>query len=171
MKVALFAVGLLITCFAGAQQPEEMPSAQSEAKNNQQQPAGVSEASQPAGNKLQVTAPVDTFKRDPFRLPLYLIEKLTYKAPPPVVEQVVTSQVIDDQIDPLQRWPSVNYVLVGIIWDVKKPKALLKDPQSRVHIVKINDRVGSKAGVVSSIKEGTMIVSENGVPLVLKLKK
>ncbi len=109
------------------------------------------------------------FKRDPFRLPKYLIEKITYKAPPAV--DPAAPDIIDDRVDPIRRWGTKEYVLVGIIWEVKSPKALLKDFQNRVHVVKLRDKLGNKDGVITSITEGTVVVTEKKVPVVLRLKK
>ncbi len=109
----------------------------------------------------------NTFKRDPFRLPKYLIDKITYKPPPPIIE----NQVIDDRVEPIMRWPAKEYLLVGIIWEVQSPKALIKDLQGRVHVVKLRDRLGNKDGIVTAIKEGAITVTEKKFPLVLRLKK
>ena len=111
---------------------------------------------------------LNSFKRDPFRLPKYLIDKLTYK-PSPIA--VVDQQAIDDRVEPVKRWPAKEYLLVGIIWEVKNPKALIKDLQGRVHVVKLRDRLGNKEGIVTAIKEGAITVTEKKVPLVLRLKK
>ena len=80
-------------------------------------------------------------------------------------------QAIDDSIEPIKRWPAKEYLLVGIIWDVKNPKALIKDLQGRVHVIKQRDRLGNKEGIVTLIKEGAITVTEKKVPLVLRLKK
>lgn len=111
----------------------------------------------------------DSIRRDPFRLPQYLINKLTFRPPAPIA--AIDQQAIDDRVEPIRRWNTKEYTLVGIIWEVKNPKALLRDVQSRVHVIRINDKVGNQEGVVTSIREGAITVSEKDDPVVLRLKK
>ncbi len=111
----------------------------------------------------------DSARRDPFRLPQYLINKLTPRAPSPLA--TLEPQTIDDRVEPIRRWGTTEYTLVGIIWEVKNPKALLRDIQSRVHVIRINDKVGNQNGAVTSIREGAITVTEKDAPIVLRLKK
>lgn len=181
-RLVLFIFLLGYTFSASAQNPNLSPSPEAV-----QKPVFNSQPTQPAPpditNSPKITnslAPISapslkaelkntgSFKRDPFRLPKYLIDKLTYK-PAPVV--VVDDQAIDDRAEPIKRWPAREYLLVGIIWEVKNPKGLVKDLQGRVHVVKLRDRLGNKEGIVTSIKEGAITVTEKKVPFVLRLKK
>lgn len=111
----------------------------------------------------------DSARRDPFRLPQYLINKITAKSLSPLAQ--LEPQTIDDRIEPIRRWDTREYTLVGIIWEVKNPKALLRDIQSRVHVIRINDKVGNQNGAVTSIREGAITVTELDAPVVLRLKK
>lgn len=111
----------------------------------------------------------DSSRRDPFRLPQYLINKLTYKVPMALAPS--DPQAIDDRIEPIRRWNTSDYTLVGIIWEVKNPKALVRDIQNRVHVIRINDKVGNLNGAVTSIREGAVTVTEKDSPIVLRLKK
>lgn len=104
-------------------------------------------------------------RRDPFTLPLYLINKLKAKDIGPPVSRV------DDSVEPIRRWPLVSYTLVGIIWDVKNAKALIRDQANHVHILKVRDRIGYDKGVITDIREGSVTVLENEIPQVLKLRK
>lgn len=106
------------------------------------------------------------FKRDPFRLPEYLIRKIMAVAAP-----IVDPDRIDDTVEPIVRWPIVNYTLIGIIWDVKSPKALVADLQRKVHLIRLNDKIGNQGGYVTSIREGSIVVLIGKIPEVLKLKK
>jgi Tfp pilus assembly protein PilP len=106
-------------------------------------------------------------RRDPFTLPLYLINKMRALNTP----IASPSSRIDDSVDPIRRWPLVSYTLVGIIWGVKNSKALIKDQQQKVHIAKVKDRIGYDNGVITDIREGSVTVLENNVPVVLRLKK
>ncbi|MBC7466882.1 MAG: pilus assembly protein PilP [Bdellovibrio sp.] len=104
-------------------------------------------------------------RRDPFTLPLYIINKLKAKDIGPPVSRV------DDSVEPIRRWPLVSYTLVGIIWDVKNAKALIRDQANHVHILKVRDRIGYDKGVITDIREGSVTVLENEIPQVLKLRK
>lgn len=103
-------------------------------------------------------------RRDPFTLPLYIINKLQVQNVPPPSR-------IDAAVDAIRRWPLVSYTLVGIIWDVKMSKALIRDQEGKMHILKIKDRIGYDNGVITDIREGSVTVLENQIPQVLKLKK
>lgn len=158
---------LSFTFSALAQNPAQNPT-----QNPPQVPAGQPTTppavTQPILSPAAEQKNTGSFKRDPFRLPKYLIDKLTYK-PPPVV--IVDDQAIDDRAEPIRRWPAKEYLLVGIIWEVKNPKGLVKDLQGRVHVVKLRDRLGNKEGIITAIKEGAITITEKKVPFVLRLKK
>ncbi len=106
-------------------------------------------------------------QRDPFRLPQYLILKIKEK----VLVTKVEVGGIDDSVDPIRRWPLSSYTLVGIIWDVKRPKAMFLDKQNSIHMLQIKERIGNGGGVVSVINNGEVVVIENKTPLRLKLTK
>ena len=78
---------------------------------------------------------------------------------------------IDDAVDPIKRWPLNTYGLIGIIWDVKNPKALIMDQQRKVHMVRVRDRIGNAGGVITSIQEGSIVVMQDKIPEVMRLKK
>lgn len=105
-------------------------------------------------------------RRDPFSFPLYIITKL--KA---LNSGTINKSRIDDNVEPLRRWALVTYTLVGVIWDVKNPKALIRDQQAHVHLVKVNDRIGYDNGIIKDIREGSITVLEDKTPQVLRLKK
>lgn len=104
--------------------------------------------------------------RDPFRKPLYILER---------EEQSLKSQNtqeanrIDDKIESIRRWPLRDYRLVGVIWDVKNPKAMIVDPTNTMHLLKRNYRVGDKDGIISAISEGTITVIQDNIPVVIAI--
>jgi type IV pilus assembly protein PilP len=61
---------------------------------------------------------------------------------------------------PLQRFDMDDLRLIGIIWDVKEPKAMFMDPESKVHILSRDDRIGKNNGYVAAIREGEVVVVE-----------
>lgn len=100
-------------------------------------------------------------ERNPFMPPKYILD-MEYVKPEDVV-------YIDDRMEAIRRWPLSDYVLIGIIWDVRQPKAMIRDKNNTLHLLKKNQRVGNKDGVISQINEGEMIVLERGVPRVVKI--
>jgi Tfp pilus assembly protein PilP len=90
-------------------------------------------------------------KRDPFR-PATLQTK-THSQPRP-----------RENLSPLERieWGQIN--LVGIIWDVNEPRALVEVPEagdkSRGYIVKVGTPIGMSEGQVKAITRNEMIVEE-----------
>lgn len=61
---------------------------------------------------------------------------------------------------PLERFELDELKLVGILWDVKAPKAMIIDPQGEVHIIGKDDRIGRKRGYIAVIREGEVVVVE-----------
>lgn len=50
--------------------------------------------------------------------------------------------------------------LVGVIWDVSKPKALIITPSNETYVIYNNTRIGKNNGKVASIREGEIVVVE-----------
>ncbi len=103
-------------------------------------------------------------RRDPFKLPEYLIIKLRQK-------NAFTAPGADEAIDAIRRWPLGSYQLVGIIWDVKRPKAMFMDRMNSIHMLQVNDFIGNAKGVVVAIQSGAVTVLEGKIPQIIKLKK
>jgi type IV pilus assembly protein PilP len=61
---------------------------------------------------------------------------------------------------PLQRFDLDDIHLIGIIWDVREPKAMFMDPNSQVHILAREDRIGKNNGFLAAIREGEVVVIE-----------
>jgi Tfp pilus assembly protein PilP len=90
-----------------------------------------------------------TGKRDPFK---------PYKNFRPTVD--VGNQRITTVLEPLQKYELEKLLIVGILWDVKTPRALLKDPDGAVHTVVRNTKIGRNEGIVAAIREGEIVVIE-----------
>jgi type IV pilus assembly protein PilP len=61
---------------------------------------------------------------------------------------------------PLERYELDELKLVGIMWEVKAPKAMIIDPLGEVHVLGKDDRVGRKRGYIAVIREGEVVVVE-----------
>jgi type IV pilus assembly protein PilP len=62
---------------------------------------------------------------------------------------------------PLQKFELDQLKLVGVIWDVKTPKAMILDPSGHGYVVTVNERVGRNNGYIARIREGEIVVIEN----------
>lgn len=151
-------------------------------------PSGVPEAAAPAvgtensvgdGATAGVTAPPAPFiqtdgyvydpagKRDPFKA----FKTIRVAAP----DKTKHSELLE----PLQRWELDRLLVVGILWDVGKPRAMVRDPDGAVFTVVKNTKIGRNEGFVAAIREGEVVVIEtkyedgNAIkePRVLELKK
>ncbi|MDG0816719.1 pilus assembly protein PilP [Bdellovibrio svalbardensis] len=63
-------------------------------------------------------------------------------------------------LEPLQRWEVDRLQIVGILWDVKTPRAMVKDPDGAVYTVVKNSKIGRSEGFVAAIREGEIVVVE-----------
>jgi Tfp pilus assembly protein PilP len=106
-------------------------------------------------------------KRDPFKLPEYIIIKIRQK----LATSLIQPGGIDESVEAIRRWPVPTYQLVGIIWDVKKPKAMFLDRNNSIHVLNVNDFIGNAKGVVTSIQSGSVTILEGRIPQIIKLKK
>jgi type IV pilus assembly protein PilP len=71
--------------------------------------------------------------------------------------------------DPLQMYDISQFRLVGILWQVSTPKAVVRDPVGKMHMIYRETKIGRNSGFVASIREGEVLVveptvSENGMP-------
>jgi type IV pilus assembly protein PilP len=87
-----------------------------------------------------------TGKRDPFK---------AFRA---VV--VTTGQKQTAALEPLQKFELDRLQIVGILWEVRTPRAMVRDPDGLVHTVVKNTRIGRNEGYVAAIREGEIVVIE-----------
>lgn len=95
-------------------------------------------------------------KRDPFR---------PFGAPTSLPQQLDTPQDTSGLLpvassDPLQTYDLSQLRVVGIIWQVTSPKAVVKDPMGKIHMIRKDTKIGRNNGFVSQIREGEILVVE-----------
>lgn len=78
----------------------------------------------------------------------------------PIPDVPVQQGALHGPVLPLQKYDLGQLRLVGIIWDVRRPKAMIKDPTGNTHIVATNTKVGPKNGYIAVIREGEIVVVE-----------
>jgi type IV pilus assembly protein PilP len=71
----------------------------------------------------------------------------------------------DDQgpsrpMSPAQRWALEELKLVGVMWDVKDPKAMFMDPDKDVLMLGRDESIGNRNGYIAAIREGEVVVVE-----------
>ena len=84
-------------------------------------------------------------KRDPFR-PLSLKPKVSQRA--------------RENLSPLERYELGQLKLVGIIWGIKEPRAMVEDATGLGYVVKIGTLIGPNEGKVKAIKPAEVIIEE-----------
>ncbi len=78
----------------------------------------------------------------------------------PIPDRPLQQGGVHGPLLPLQRFDLSQLKLTGIIWEVRHPKAMLKDPTGNVHIVGTNTKVGPRNGYIAIIREGEIVVVE-----------
>ena len=136
-----------------AQQP---PQGQVPPPPQQQQPQfpqeNVGDGATAAPVPMQTAHPDDYFydptgKRDPFK---------------PFRAAVIPSagQKQTAALEPLQKYELDRLQIIGILWEVRTPRAMVRDPDGIVHTVVKNTRIGRNEGYVAAIREGEIVVIE-----------
>lgn len=63
-------------------------------------------------------------------------------------------------LSPAQRWELEQLKLIGIMWDIKDPKAMFLDPEEEVMILGRDESIGNRNGYIAAIREGEVVVVE-----------
>jgi type IV pilus assembly protein PilP len=93
-----------------------------------------------------------TGHRDPFK---------PYKSYRPAPTSNNSSPVkVIDPMDPLQRWDVDRFSVVAILWEVRLPKAMVKDPDGKMYMISKSTKIGRNSGQVVAIREGEVVVVE-----------
>lgn len=104
--------------------------------------------------------------KDPFMLPNHLYMKIKRK-----LGDIQGEGYIDESVEPQRRWALKRYKLVAIIWNVKRPKAMITDAKQELHMFYVNDKIGNSEGVITGISNGEVTINEKGTESKLKMIK
>ena len=66
----------------------------------------------------------------------------------------------DVPLTPLQRYSIDQLALIGIVWGISNPHAMVQDPNGKGHVLKRGTLVGKNWGKVTRIKPDEVIISE-----------
>jgi type IV pilus assembly protein PilP len=78
----------------------------------------------------------------------------------PVADVPMAPGLTHGPLLPLQAFEVAQLRVVGILWNVRSPKAMVKDPDGKLHIVETNTKVGPRNGYIAVIREGELVVVE-----------
>ena len=95
-------------------------------------------------------------KRDPFR---------------PFTLNTRTNSRPRENLSPLERYDLGQLRLVGVVWHVKEPTAMIEDSVGLGYIVKVGTPIGANDGKVRAIKPSEIIIEETYVDLFGAKKK
>jgi Tfp pilus assembly protein PilP len=122
-------------------------------------PKGNSDGAAPAEQKSVSQSPVNSStvgKRDPFR---------------PFTLNTRTSSRPRENLSPLERYDLGQLKLVGVVWHVKEPSAMIEDSVGLGYIVKVGTPIGANDGKVRAINPNEIIIEETYVDLLGAKKK
>lgn len=85
-------------------------------------------------------------KRDPFR-PLGLKTRVSRRQ--------------RENLSPLERYDLGQLKLVGIVWNIKEPRAMIEDAAGLGYIIKIGTPIGANEGKVAEIKPTEVLIKES----------
>ena len=117
------------------------------------------------GCLAQAQTPTNLGERDPFQPPKY-IDNLEA----PANKGDSRDPSIDEKVEAIRRWPLRDYKVVAIMWDSQNPKVVVSDRLGTLHLLKKNYRIGNLKGMITSIDEGEIIVTEKELPVVMKIE-
>jgi type IV pilus assembly protein PilP len=95
-------------------------------------------------------------KRDPFR---------------PFTLSPRTNSRPRESLSPLERYDLGQLRLVGVVWQVKEPTAMIEDSVGLGYIVKVGTPIGANEGKVKAIKPSEIVIEETYVDLYGAKKK
>ena len=121
------------------------------------------------GNQISAKGP-EAAKEDPYTLPDVPAEESEIEPAPiavqrdpfrPFVLEVRTKKRDRDNLSPLERYELHNLKLVGIIWDIPEPRAMVEDTAGLGYVVTIGTPIGRNGGKVKLIEPKEVVVEES----------
>lgn len=66
-----------------------------------------------------------------------------------------------ENLSPLERFDLSQLKIVGVVWDIKEPRAMVEDSTGLGYVVKVGTPIGSNDGRVKAIQRDQIVVEEN----------
>ena len=152
--------------------PSEMPAGQLSIEGAPGLAAPVLDASADPG--LRTSNPEGFFydpsgRRDPFVPPKSLMFAPTEAASGIFSGRPATEPVLGDQgpggvpemlanQDPLLSYYVKDFKLIGVLWDVNDPKAMVRGPNNGVYTVRLKMKMGRESAVIAAIREREIVL-------------
>lgn len=113
------------------------------------------------GETAVKTMGIDGFIYQPegLRDPFFPIRKAVPKDESQAIEVKPHEQVYDAK-DPLQSFEVREYRLVGVLWNVKDPKAMVSTPDGKIWTIRQKNRLGREGCIVAAIRESEIVIAE-----------
>jgi len=166
---AVFAVGgafIISLRFMGpARAQEGAPNSASTpqaASQSESQPAQGAQATNAQTNQAESSAQGGLAEIEAFLEPF--IYDVVNRRDPFLPYAEYSGQGVDDSnlnnLSPSQRWDLEQLKLVGILWDVRAPKAMFMDPEKEVMVLGRDESIGKRSGYIAAIREGEVVIVE-----------
>ena len=65
-----------------------------------------------------------------------------------------------ENLSPLERYDLSQLKLVGIIWEIKEPRAMVEDPAGLGYVVKVGTPIGNNDGKIKTIRRNEIVIEE-----------
>jgi type IV pilus assembly protein PilP len=99
----------------------------------------------PIAEKPAAAPAVKAGSRDPFR---------------PMTMRARANSRPRENLSPLERFDLGQLKIVGIVWDLKEPRAMIEDPAGLGYVVKVGTPIGNNDGKVKAIHRNQIVVEE-----------
>jgi type IV pilus assembly protein PilP len=66
-----------------------------------------------------------------------------------------------ENLSPLERFDLSQLKIVGVVWDIKEPRAMVEDSAGLGYVIKVGTPIGSNDGRVKAIQRDQIVVEEN----------
>jgi type IV pilus assembly protein PilP len=86
-------------------------------------------------------------KRDPFRPVTMTARRVSHRPP-------------RENLSPLERFDLGQLKLVGVVWDIEEPRAMIEDSAGLGYVVKVGTPMGVNEGKVKAIGHSEIVVEE-----------
>jgi type IV pilus assembly protein PilP len=65
-----------------------------------------------------------------------------------------------ENLSPLERFDLGQLKIVGIVWDIREPRAMIEDTAGLGYVIRVGTPIGSNDGKVKAIHRNQIIVEE-----------
>jgi type IV pilus assembly protein PilP len=119
------------------------------------------------GDKPEVKTKVDLedtsalLKKNPEPEPSKYVRKVNRDPFRPSSIQTRTSNRSRDNLSPLERFELGQLKVVGIVWDIKEPRAMIEDTTGLGYTILIGTPIGASEGKVKAINRNEVVVEES----------